>query len=253
MSWVGEIFKYLQKLPPLASIVALFLALMILIVAKWESVSKIFKKISGKAIDKSRTCGDCVLVLFGIREKYEYQARRIDTNLLRMQMTFAEQKIQEVIFFLSQSFNEDIKVYGEGVEYDRKATQSALYCEALKNSMLSVKDEIRRSIKENGFEDMSESEYAHYVKDKTHTMITIIRSYLNQHYVDNDKMIVKLNDRFEKMDKYHIEKFESWAFDVFTNAKNIAIESANKKMKISKDLKNEIDSFIKPRSTPSNC
>ena len=250
---MNEMFKYLQKLPSPISVMVLIIALIFLIISKWDSISKSLKRLSGKTFKNKRTCGDCVLILFGIREKYEYQSKHIDNNLLRMQMKFAEQKIQEAIFFLSQSFSDDIKVMGDGVEHDRKVTQAALYCEALKNGILSAKDEIRRSIKENGFENLSENEYSHYVKDKTRTIITIIRSYLNQYSVQHDKTIVNLKERFKRMDGYHIQKFESWVFDIFSNAKDLALDSRKRRVQIQENLKLEIDNFVKHGDAVPNC
>lgn len=251
---MSALFEYLQKLPASLSILALSLSLLTIVFFKWEKIMNSIKWILGRGGKQSkRTCGDCVLLLFGIREKYEYKAKRLDTSLLRMQMKFAEQKIQEVIFFLSQSFAEDIKVNGEGEEQEKKAVQSALYCEALKNGMLSVKDELRRSFKENNFGEFSEKEYAHYVQDKTRVMLTTVRLYLNQHYVDGEGTIVHLKERFERMDKYHMQQFESWAFEVFTNAKDLMSDVKKKKKQIHGDLKREIDEFIKNEQNSPNC
>ncbi len=251
---MNELFKYLQKLPTSVSLIALALAVMVLIILRWETISKsmkwVFESVGKK---QKRTCGDCVLILFGIREKYEYKDRGLNTSLLRLQMKFAEQKIQEVIFFLSQSFSEDIKIYGELEEHEKKAVQSALYCEALKNGMLSVKDELRRSFKENGFGSFRESEFSHYVKDKTKIMLTMVRSYLNQYYVDGEGTIVHLKERFEKMDKFHMQQFESWAFEVFTNAKDLIDDTAKKKEQIHNGLKKEIDEFVKNEQNSTDC
>lgn len=247
-----EFFQYLQSLPPLVGITALFLATVFLVFLRWGSIMKLLKWPKNVGEYTKRTCGDCVLILFSIREKYEYETRKLDTNLLRMQMKFSEQKIQEIIFFLSQSFSDDIKVYGEGAEQDRKATQSALYCEALKNAMLSVKDELRRSFKENGFEGFSEVEFSYYVKDKTRTMLTIVRSYLNQYYVDGDKTIVHLKERFDRMDKENLQKFEDWAFQIFVNAKDLVNEFEGNKENNTSKLRSEIDEFVKNTNNTQN-
>ncbi|MBD3170989.1 hypothetical protein GF326_00815, partial [Candidatus Bathyarchaeota archaeon] len=106
---MGDLIKYLKELPPLLSVIALTIATVFMVVSKWDSISKLAKWIPGKSVKQpKRTCGDCVLILLGIREKYEYKSRELDTSLLRNQMKFAEQKIQEIIFFLSQSFSDDI-------------------------------------------------------------------------------------------------------------------------------------------------
>ena len=249
-----DLIDLLKQLPASLSVFVLIILCLFLIILRLDSITKFFKWISGKAVKKiKRTCGDCVLILFGIREKYEYEMRRLDTSLLRLQMKFAEQKIQEIIFFLSQSFAEDIKIYGKESNNERKVIQSALYCEALKNSLLSVKDELRRSFKENGFGQFSEVEFSHYVKDKTKLMLTMVRSYLNQYYVDNDTTIVHLKERFERLDKTSMQQFESWAFEVFTNAKDLFDDVRDSKKEISEKLKSEIDQFVKNGQNTTDC
>jgi len=239
-----EIAEFLKGLPPATSIVALFLVIILTIFVKWESIVKFIKWIKGDSAKNKRTCGDCVLILFGIREKYEFERRQIDTNLLRLQMKFAEQKIQEVIFFLSQSFSEDIELLGSDSTNSQRITETALYCEAMKNSLLATKDEIRRSFKENGFGKFSESEYTHYVKEKTSVLITTIRSYLRQHYVETDKTIVKLHDRFKKMDEKYYQKFESWVFEIFGNARDLNKDAYTKKRDLEQKFRNDIDKFV---------
>jgi len=250
---MNELFKYLQKLSPGAAVVILILAIVLMAISKWNSIVKLIKWVFGKTGSKKRTCGDCVLILFGIREKYEYEIKVVDTNVLRQQMKFSEQKIQEVIFFLSQSFGDDVKILGKEGDYEIRVREIALYCEALKNSMLAAKDELRRSFKENGFQTLSENEFTHYVKGKTKTILTIVRSYLNHHYVDNDSTIVHLRERFENMDNNHMHKFEEWSFDVFTNAKDLINDSNDKKSSINDNLKRSIDNFVSNGEKPHNC
>ena len=248
-----EFLKYLKDLSPITSIIILTLAMIIVVFSKITTIIKIWKWMFRKDSSKKVSCGDCVLILLSIREKFEYEYLKLENNLLRMQMTFTEQKIQEAVFFLSQSFSEDILVLGEESDRNRKVMESSLYCEALKNAMLSVKDEIRRSFKENGFSNFNEKELSHYVKAKISLLITIIRSYLNQHYVENEKTIFHLKERFRKMDKLHLQKFEGWAFEVFTNAKDLYLDTEKRKADINKQLKLEIDKFVSRNSKITKC
>lgn len=248
-----ELFEYLKGLPPALSVIALLISLIILIILKWDTISKPFKKIKNTSKSLKRTCGDCVLILFGIREKYDHKLRDFDNSLLRSQMKFAEQKIQEAIFFLSQSFMDDIRIYGKEADLEKKVTQSALYCEALKNSMISVKDEFRRSFKENGFNSFSEVEFSHYVKSKSKTLLTMVRLYLNQYYVDGEGTIVRLKERFERMDAKNLKIFEGWVFEIFNNAKDLTNDYCNNKEEISEDLKYAIDDFINKGQDRPNC
>jgi len=245
---MDKLFEYLHSLPPSLSVLALIIISIAFILSKWGSALNSTKIIPKKNKTK-RSCGDCVLILLSIREKYEYQMRNIDNSLLKLQMKYSEQKIQEIIFFLSQSFADDIRIYGEEESEERRVVQSALYCEAIKNAMLSVKDELRRSFRENGFYKFSEIEFSHYVKEKTRVLIIMVRFYLNQYYVDENFTIVHLKDRFERIDKDYLQKFENWAFDIFTNAKDLISENNKAKKQLSEDLKSEIDDFIEKNKT----
>jgi hypothetical protein len=168
-------------------------------------------------------------------------------------MKFSEQKIQELVFFLSQSFIDDIKLMCKDGDYEIRVREIALYCEALKNSVLSIKEELRRSFKENGFQELSENEFTHYVKAKTKLMITMVRSYLNQHYIDNDSTIVHLRERFQNMDNTNMHKFEDWCFDVFNNAKDLVKDAKKIKEEINSKLISEINSFVLEGAKPVNC
>lgn len=246
-----ELFEYLKTLPPGLSIIGVILVPLGLIVFKWNVVEKIMKLFS----KNKRTCGDCVLILFGIREKYEYHTRKLNHDLLKKQMTFAEQKLQEIVFFLAQSFNEDIKVLGDGMENSQKLKESALYCEALKNSLISVKDEIRRSFKENGFIELSDTEFSQYIKNKVTSMLMISRTYLKQHYIETDDTIVTLDHRFKKMDSYHRGKVEDITFQVFNKAKDLSRAAKVKRKDLDNSFTGEIDAFINgnPASKKQTC
>jgi len=238
-----EFFSYLKTLPPKISLAILGSFAIILILTKWSWMVKLLNLITGNK-SKKRTCGDCVLILFGIREKYDYQIRKLEHDLLKKQMTFTEQKLQEVIFYLAQSFNEDIKILGDDFKNYQKIRESALYCEALKNSLLLVKDELRRSFKDNGFLDLSETEFRQYIKNKVDTMITISRAYLKQHYAETEETIVTLDHRFKKIDSFHKSKIEDVASQIFTKAKDIVRIIENKKLELDESLKSEIDAFV---------
>ena len=238
-----ELFSYLKTLPPIISLVVLCIFVIILMFSKRETLKNMFNIINGTK-RKKRTCGDCVLILFGIREKYDYQIRKLSNELLKKQMTFSEQKIQEVVFYLAQSFSEDIKILGNNFTNSQKLRESALYCEALKNSLLSVKDELRRSFKDNGFSDLSQTELQQYIKNKVDTLITIARAYLKHHYVETEETIVTLDFRFKKMDSCHKSKIEDIVSQMFNKAKDLVIIIENRRGELDKSLKSEIDAFV---------
>jgi hypothetical protein len=221
------------------SVVLLSIVLMIVLVIKSkdfiEILNWIFKK---KSI---RGCADCILIMFGIREKYELESNKISHSILRSQMSYFEQKSQELLLCFIQSFLDDIENLGKDVPQEIKSSQIANYQESLKCAFGVVKDEVRKAFKNNGFSSYSDSEYTNYVKSKTKTLISIVKSYLNTYYVQNEKTIVSLKYRFEKLDSNYLYDM---TFDLFNKARTIVQEADQKEAEIKESFKKELTSFI---------
>ena len=134
--------------------------------------------------------------------------------------------------------------FGKNSQSTQKIKETALYCEALKNSLFSAKDEIRRCFRENSFGHFTEREFSQYVNGKIEVLITIVKSYLKQYYIETDDTIVKLKYRFEKLDKLNRQKIESYIFEIFTNAKDMHVEAKDKRKTLENSLRIEIDEFV---------
>lgn len=225
------------------SLIIVFLLVILLTLMRWGAIVDFIKWAAGKVPRRVRSCGDCVLVLLGIREKYEYENRKLDIGLLRSQMTFFEQKVQELMFFLVQSFSEDLDKLDSDRSEHEKLVQLDLYRECLRNSLFEVKDEIRRSFKENGFADTSETEFSAYVRSKTQSLVSIAREYLVHHYPTSG-MIVGLKYRFDKIDREYYAKIEGFAFSVFSYARDLVRDTRASKKRLKEKLSAEIDNFV---------
>jgi len=246
---VQSVINYIKYLPPYASVIMLILVIIMIIASKISSIINFIKWFTGNDILKKRTCGDCILIMFRIREVYEFELRKMKEDLIKNQMRFAEHKLQEATFFLVDSYSEDIKLYGKDISDSRKSTELAFYCECLKNAIFSVKDELRRSFRNGDILNLSEKEYVLYVKEKTKALLMITRTYLRQYMIQTNDSIVKLTNRFDRIDENHYQKFENWAFDTFTNAKDLAEEIEEKKKILGDNFKREIDEFVKTGKT----
>jgi len=224
-----------------ASTVITILALILLIVSfiRIKFIKDIFLWISNKKT--ARTCGDCILILFGIREKYESESLREEKNILRSQMSYFEQKSHEITQWLIQSFQNDLNRLGKDKPQALKISQLGNYQEALKNSMVMVKDEVRRSFKENGLANMDEIEFSNYIKSKVKNLICTSQTYLSTFYFQTSQTIVDLKTRYENLD---VAKVTEYAFDIFGNARTIARETLEREVLLKENFKKEIDSFI---------
>ena len=242
-----EIFAYIQnsKVPSWLAVIMLAMAAIITLLSKWEQISKVFGK---KHTTHKRSCGDCVMMIIGIREKFEYEARRLRSSILRAQMTFAEAQIHEAIYQLVRTFRKDLDELGAGKDQDSKNFELTMYRESLKNAINGcVKDEIRRSFKENGFLEMSEVEFSAYVKQKFGTILSMAREYLLQYYPENENTIVTMKYRFENMDE---QRFESMVFQIFRNAKEVVIDAKDQEKGLLKEFHYSIDNLVNNKTAP---
>lgn len=239
-----EIIKFLEKFPPAVSFFVLLILLMVFILIKWKLVSETIVSIMSKK-NSDKKYYNFMTTLFVIREKYELKMNAVKNEILAGQMRFVELKIQDIIFYLSNSFNNDIKIERINDEdQNKRLFSSLLYCEAMKNSLLSVKDELRRSFKQNGFYRLSKVEFSHYVKEKKSSIITIIKLYLSSHYIDDSEIIITLKSRFDKLDDTHGDFIESWLFEIFEKAIDIDNACRAKLLKLSEEFEKEISRFI---------
>jgi hypothetical protein len=227
---------------PKAVIAILLVILIIALIIRFKEIVDFFKWITGK--QSIRSCGDCILILFGIREKYESESYALSKNILRSQMSYFEQKVQELTLWLTQSYQDDLELLGKDRPGQVKAEQFGYYQEALKCAMMAVKDEVRKAFKENGFAELSDSEFSIYVKSKLRTLISIAKSYLSTYYIQNSDTIVTLKYRFEKLD---YNRLNDVAFDIFGTARDVAKETIVREKELKEKFKNEIDSFIKKK------
>jgi hypothetical protein len=233
-----DFFGWVTKFDAPIVVTILVLFIIILMLLRIKGLSDIIKLLFKS--EKGRKCGDCVLILFGMSEKYHSESLEIKTSILRCQMSYYEQKIQEIYLWLTQSFQEDIRILGVGKPSTVKITQFANYQEALKNSLSCVKNEVRKAFKENGFSHMSEVDFEDYVKSKVKTLISIAQMYLSTYYTQTDETIVSLKYRYDKLD---VKRIYETFLDIFGRAKSIELEAAEKTKLLKSTFGTDIDNF----------
>lgn len=250
-------FKYLSPTWRIL-IPVLFLVAILLIAFFTKSGVKLGKFKLGGSGKIRRSCGDCVLLLMGKREKLEQQYSRLEdeknrliNSILKDQMNFAEQKLIEIQALLLNAYSEELIKKRSKTEYDyvEESNQSKLYYGLLRDTLWSVKDEVRRSFKENHFATLDEFEFTRYVRDK----VTAIMSQSIQHMTNlypQSKMIITLNDRVMLVEKFR-SKFEDFSVEVYMQAREIKkqvdkkIEEIERRKDAAENVfKEEIDNFI---------
>jgi len=235
-----DFLNSIAKMPPVFAIVILLLAIIILGFSKWDDLTGLFRWLTKKRA--FRTCSDCLLIMMGMKDKYQADIDEIDKNILKAQMNYVEIQFQDTLFNLTSTFRKDVTTIGADRDISDRLEEMALYREALRNALYAIKDELRRSFKENGFIDMSEIEFSSYVKMKFSGLLTIGREYMSQHYTETAKTIVGLQHRFSTFDS---ARFEDIAFNCYRNAKQIVLEARKKKEAIKIGFHDKVDGFVK--------
>lgn len=218
-------------------LIFVILAILVLIIFGRKYLSKFINIVFYR-----KTCGDKVVHILGIKSKYEIQISELNESILINQMNYVEQKIQSIIFMLGDTYN----IQQKENEYENTITKNkefTLYIESLKNALNDVKDEIRRSFKENGFYNMSDIEFNKYIEDRVRMLLCTARNYLIYHYPHED-MIVSLSDRFSYFNKYHFSEFKDIVRNIYINAKKVRHNKKKKVKALHDEFSNKVDEII---------
>lgn len=189
-----------------------------------------------------RSCGDCVLILMSERERYEIESKKIVNKVLKTQMNFFEQKLTEIQSLLIDDFCDKLGAI-PGASDDDKQIQYKLFYGLMRDLLISVKDEIRRAYKENGFAELSDIEFSSYVKDKVKKIVSIAtQHYQNLYPIKGTLLSTAVILGLIETNTPDIQQI---LFDSFAYAKEAVIESDKEADRIKDNFSKWIDNFIK--------
>ena len=196
---------------------------------------------------QKRTCGDCILILMGEREKSEFQMRKERDKTLKNQMVFAEQKLIEIQTELMAQWGatvqESIKDKTSIID---ETVQVKLINGILKDALLRLKDEIRRSFKDNGFCEFTATEFSEYVKDRIRTLSAMFTQHIRTSYPSHGGG-VECNAILEVLDERN-PFFSVTVFDIYSHARDIKIEIDSKIESIKNNFIDWVDKFTNKES-----
>jgi len=117
---------------------------------------------------------------------------------------------------------------------------------------IKMKDEIRRSFKENGFDKMSEKDFLQYVKNQSKNLVSSLRNHIiNLYPPDNRGMLVSMEEILQQIDQDE-SKYESFFLEIYMEAKKFKKQDEDGIEDIDKKFEKEINEFIKTKS-PADC
>lgn len=143
---LGSIWAYLAANPLILIIVLIVMFLVSVfgnIGIDWKNKKFVF---GSQRKTRTRSCNDCISILMAQRTNFETKYNFKRSSCLRQQMIFVEHKIVDI---------EQITGY------------------ELHNRF---KDEVRRSFKDNGFEEMNKTDFNNYIQERIETLTTQINN-----------------------------------------------------------------------------
>lgn len=236
-------------------LVCLIIAVIFIVIKGKYLVLLIWNKLFGKTKDPEvidntakeeetrRTCGDCILLMMTIRENYEHEKDLLMGSILKSQMNFAEQKLIELQHLIYSSYVEMFSFKKpKDFSPDEENIQITTYYGLLRDTIwVLLKDEIRRSFKENNFQEMSGMEFSGYVKNKFSSLLLVAQHNVSNRYPRYGMLIT--SDEREKLLINHSAKMEDMLFEIFVTAKTIKTQVLEKLEELNKKFKEELDAL----------
>lgn len=191
-----------------------------------------------------RSCGDCILILMGEREKFEFNMRKRLDKLLKAQMNFVEQKMIEMEGMLISSYTvlfnsaqNHAQFTGDGSNIEYK-----MFYGLIRDVLMTVKNEVRKSLKENGFYEITDTEFSVYVKDRVQVIITIMSQQLRNLY-PSQGTVVTIEEIITNIEKKQ-PQLQSFVFDVYINAKQAVAETDQEIETLKNSFAQWVDEFV---------
>jgi hypothetical protein len=263
-------WDFLKNLPPVMSfVIILLLILSLLIVLLW---GKVKAKIGNQTIAvgggdvnpmpmpppttimsmppqttcltfHKRSCGDCILVIMGEREKVDINIHKEQERLPKVQMSFTEHLLMSLLNIIMEAVSVSINDYKTKAPSSvDESIQYKLAYGLTKDAILMVKDEIRRSFNEGDFYGMSRSELSTYIDERISTVTFMMSTYLKNIYPDrveilNVREILKIFDSKSNLMSKMVE-------DIYTHACSTKAEIDSRIEALKKDFGRWVDGFI---------
>lgn len=188
--------------------------------------------------ERKRSCGDCVLLLMTEREKLEFKIRQKTNKIMKTQMTFVEQKLIEIQAYTLDAIT---KTFNKSSQID-DAVQYKLIYGLLKDALHKIKDEIRRSFKDNGFWDMEVSEFSSYLKDRTQVLYSMFIHYIRNMYPDKEGLLSsnEIINIIESKNNFLANLIN----DMYMFSRDVKIQTDKEIKQVQQDFSEWIDKFI---------
>jgi uncharacterized protein involved in tolerance to divalent cations len=256
-------WKFFENLPAEFSFIIIILGIIAIVIISLRGHLKFGKKTlelggsenenSGTTILK-RSCGDCLRLLMGEREKYEFKINQESNKVLKTQMSFAEQKLMEmqnefmkpIIVAINKHVENNPGTDSLGADEN---IQYKLVYGLLKDVLFTIKDEIRRSFKENGFYHMENSDFNIYLGDRLKIIKSMLTQYIRNIFPDRSNII--RSEEILCIIENQNENFSKIFREIYTFAQTTRLDSDQKISEIKDEFTKWVDTFSAPKTPPA--
>jgi hypothetical protein len=182
----------------------------------------------------------------GEREKCELKISSIQDRILKNQMNFFEQKMVEIQELIEKIFNDLMEstkkqtvtnAPGRNLDIEYK-----FFTELIKDSLNLVKNEVRKSYKENGYFDMSDSDFSIYIKDKNRLVINLITQHVKSLYPSQNMTVTPAD--FHSGLLFVMPQMHEIIRECFEYAKEVTIDSEKQVEFFKKEFSSWVDRHI---------
>jgi len=196
-------------------------------------------------------CASCIQITFSKREKMETKREIIENKILKDQMNFVETKLSELNTLCINNYSKllsDFRV-DDSDEPGNEIIQSRLYWGVLFEALEKlVKDELRRSFKENGFYEVGGVEFQQFVKNRSMNIVSILTYHIRNAYPPKGLGMIIDQEYILNFLENISSKIEDIAFDIYIEAKRIKKVALDEINKIETSFYKEMDEYEKELS-----
>lgn len=245
------IVTWLLSLPLLWKIVIPLLVLVsTVIIALWGGLTIQWgkKTIRLGTNRKGRSCMDCSRYVRITQTKVDRKICTIENKKLKDKMNYSEQRLLGLQSLIVQMYSQLVHSKGvspgdlSGLPLDVKESQECNLFEARLGQLIHlIKDELRRSFKENGFHELSEIELSVYIQDQIKTILAMTDNYLGANYPR--QMIISLDEVKDVLHSLRHDVRDAIE-DTYRRAKEVEIESEHKITMLETEYETDITTFI---------
>lgn len=219
-------------LPILAMVFLTIIALKGRVVIGWGK-----KKIGiGKDSVKERTCMDCSIHHRSAAAATNFKITRVESSIMKNKMNNAEQELLDLKRNMYTNFSKIVKTQKvDNIESEMKEFNTRI--RLILNDV--VKDEIRRSIKENGFHQKTGDDFVRYIDGQIKVINDLIEDSLLLYYTNETILTISaaVKDNLAKVVK-----------SIYFEARAIELKAVTKIKKYEKEYDDKLTKYINYRN-----